>query len=120
MGEQAAELFLVKQGFTILDTNYCCKYGEIDIVAEDVPHETIHFIEVKSATYELNVSHETKGIRPEENMTSKKLQKLYRTIEIYLSDKKIPKTKKWQLDLYVVFLDQVNKQAKIRRLENIV
>lgn len=119
LGEQAAEMFLVKHGFVILETNYCSKYGEIDIVAQNVSHGTLHFVEVKSATFDSTVSHETVAIRPEENMTYDKIKKLHRTIAIYLSEKKL-KQANWQLDLYVVYLDQVKKSARLRKIENVV
>ena len=32
-GEAAAQDFLERQGYTILDTNYRCPWGEVDIVA---------------------------------------------------------------------------------------
>ena len=44
-GQQCAEDFLVKKGFTVLDRNYRIKTGEVDIVAKD--GEYIVFIEVK-------------------------------------------------------------------------
>jgi putative endonuclease len=34
-GEQLAAEYLVKAGFRILDRNFCCAEGEIDIVATD-------------------------------------------------------------------------------------
>ncbi len=43
--EQIAERFLQKRGLSILDRNFRCKGGEIDLVAED--HGTVAFIEVR-------------------------------------------------------------------------
>lgn len=45
-GEQAAADFLIKHGYRILQRNYSCKSGEIDIVAEDA--DFLVFIEVKT------------------------------------------------------------------------
>lgn len=43
--EQQAVLFLEKKGFIIVETNYYCKQGEIDIIARD--GEYLVFVEVK-------------------------------------------------------------------------
>jgi len=44
-GEEAAAAFLEDQGFTILDMNWTCRYGEIDIIALD--GDCLVFVEVK-------------------------------------------------------------------------
>ncbi|MDD5832831.1 MAG: YraN family protein [Clostridiales bacterium] len=43
--EAAACRFLVVNGFRILDRNYRCRFGEIDIIAEE--NGTLCFVEVK-------------------------------------------------------------------------
>jgi putative endonuclease len=45
-GEDIAWEYLKKRGYKILERNYRCRYGEIDLVAKD--GETIVFVEVKS------------------------------------------------------------------------
>lgn len=45
-GEEAAARLLKKEGYRILERNYRCRFGEIDIVARDGP--TIAFVEVKT------------------------------------------------------------------------
>ena len=45
-GEDIAWEYLKRRGYRILERNYRCRYGEIDLVAKD--GETIVFIEVKS------------------------------------------------------------------------
>ena len=45
-GERRAEIFLKKMGFRILQRNYFCKTGELDLVAED--GSSLVFIEVKT------------------------------------------------------------------------
>lgn len=47
-GEIVAGKFLQAQGFVVLDRNYTCPLGEIDIVARR--GEILHFLEVKSRT----------------------------------------------------------------------
>jgi len=45
-GERRAEKFLKKKGFRILQKNYFCKTGELDLVAED--RDSLVFVEVKT------------------------------------------------------------------------
>lgn len=46
LGEKKAREYLIKKNYTILDSNFRCSIGEIDIVASD--DEYIIFIEVKT------------------------------------------------------------------------
>ena len=43
-GEDRTAAFLRKRGFAIIKRNYQCRFGEIDIIAED--REYIIFVEV--------------------------------------------------------------------------
>lgn len=43
--EKLAAQFLKKQGLKLLQKNYCCRYGEIDIVMTDVDY--LVFVEVR-------------------------------------------------------------------------
>ncbi len=45
-GEAIAQKFLKDQGYKILATNFTCKIGEIDIIAQQ--KKTIVFVEVKT------------------------------------------------------------------------
>lgn len=123
LGEDIACRFLVKHGFIIKDRNYLKKYGEIDIIAEK--DKQLHFVEVKS------VSRRSEGIQngrsehsPEENVHPWKLKRLARTIESYLSDKKVDVKggldSDWQFDVVVVFLYTDKKLAEVKFLQNIM
>jgi putative endonuclease len=48
-GEEIALAYLKKNRYTIVATNYRCRYGEIDIIARD-RNRTLCFIEVKTRT----------------------------------------------------------------------
>src|SRR6184192_267836 len=74
-GERLAAEVLLKQGYRILEQNFRCSYGEIDLVAED-EHDLI-FVEVKTRrgnAYGL----------PEEAVTARKRQKLVQVASYYL------------------------------------
>lgn len=45
-GEKRVANYLRQKGFTVVKQNYTCKYGEIDIIAENA--EYILFVEVKT------------------------------------------------------------------------
>jgi len=47
-GEDAACLFLKKKGYRVIDRNYMCKTGEIDVIALSPLKHEIVFVEVKT------------------------------------------------------------------------
>lgn len=117
IGEGVTCRYLEGKGFTILERNHTRKWGEIDIIA--TKDKTIHFVEVKSVSCR-DIENIDRGLRPEENMHSQKIERLKRIIQTYLSDKKIKEKQKWIFDLACVYLDTDNKKAKVEMLENII
>jgi len=70
--------YLRNKGLRIIDRNVYNRFGEIDIIAFD-SRNILHFVEVKSGqSYEQAVN----------NLTSSKLQKLNRTVQTYLQQKR--------------------------------
>ena len=49
-GEQLAVEHLTSQGLEVLDRNWRCRYGELDVIAADRPTRTVVFVEVKTRT----------------------------------------------------------------------
>lgn len=47
-GEDVAEIYLLKKGYEIIERNFSCRQGEIDIIAKD--KNELVFIEVKTRT----------------------------------------------------------------------
>ncbi|MDQ1299144.1 MAG: putative endonuclease [Campylobacterota bacterium] len=77
LAEERACEYLVSLGCRIIDRNVYNRFGEIDVIA--FKSNVLHFVEVKSGTtYESAVN----------NITRPKLQKLTRTIQTYLQQKK--------------------------------
>ena len=129
-GEDQAERFLRRIGYRIVGRNvtnpFGRRLGEIDIVAEK--GNKLYFVEVKSVSCaslpgsdgQVTLpGKEGDGYRPEENMHPKKLERLFRTIETYVLERKIG-DKEWQLDLLCVFLNMADRTARVRMIENIV
>ena len=77
-GEELALTHLQKRGYVILDRNYRCRYGEIDLVAKD--GSTIVFVEVKSRR-------STAFGSPEEAVGTVKQKKLSTAALCYLMEK---------------------------------
>ncbi|BCS53338.1 YraN family protein [Geobacter sp. SVR] len=48
LGEEIASSFLAARGFRILERNYRCKGGEIDIIVRDPGDKSLVFVEVKA------------------------------------------------------------------------
>ena len=74
-GEDLACEFLKKSGYRILERNFRCKMGEIDVVATDGEH--ICFTEVKART-------RTDYGMPRDAVDYRKQQKLLRCAQLYL------------------------------------
>ncbi len=119
IGEKLAKMFLMKHGYTVVETNYTRKFGEIDIVAKK--GKVWHFIEVKSVSRVTldDVSSETSGFRPEENMHEKKIQRFVRTVEYYRMSKNLDDSD-FQIDLALVYIDQAKRVGKVRLMENVI
>lgn len=48
LGEEVAANFLIARGYRILERNFRCKGGEVDIIARDPGDKSLVFIEVKA------------------------------------------------------------------------
>lgn len=76
--ENRAVEYLKLNDFQIIEVNYFAKkLGEIDIIA--MKNDVYHFVEVKSG----------KSFEAIYNITSQKLYKIYRSIELYLKHKNL-------------------------------
>lgn len=120
LGEDIACHFLKRKGFRVIERNYLKKFGELDIIAEI--DEMLHFIEVKSVSREIgeNDSRETSQYRPEDNVHRAKLERVTKTIEIYLTEKSISHETEWQIDVITVEIDKKQLISRVFMLENII
>lgn len=84
LGEQLAKKYLSENNYNIIEKNYRCSYGEIDIITYDKNNNKneLVFTEVKTRSTKLFGN----GI---EAIDIKKQKHIYKTIEYYLHEKKI-------------------------------
>ena len=119
-GESIAAKYLQNKEFQILDRNYLKKWGEIDIVARRT--ETVHFVEVKTVSYETKqdlISSVSRGTwRPEDNVHAHKLKKLSRAIESWLMEYKYEG--EWQIDVIAVKIVPREKYATVKYIPNVI
>lgn len=123
-GEEIAQKYVSKLGWQVIAVNYLKKWGEIDIVArETAQNETIiHFIEVKTVSYETKIALEQavarRTWRPEENVHYKKIQRLNRAIESWISEQNYEG--EWQIDVVAVRIVTREKYATVKFLPNVI
>lgn len=77
MGEAFVAEYLKKKGYIISARNYRCRFGEIDVIAEN--NDEILFVEVKTRS-------ERSVIRPYEYVNIAKQRKIFVTASIYLQN----------------------------------
>lgn len=135
IGEDIAEKWLVSRGMHVIERNYNRKWGEIDIVArlsaekEGETYNIIHFIEVKSVSYETKAdldrsltpagrSVEYETYRPEENVHKYKQDRLKRAIQTWILDKKYKG--EFQIDILTVRIVLDDKLARVHYIENVI
>lgn len=107
-GEDEAVKYLEQKGYKILDRNFSCKRGEIDIIALD--KNEIVFIEIKariSLKYGL----------PSEAVTKNKLKHIYKTAEYYLYTRNLL-NENTRIDVIEVYIK--NNQVIINHLKQVV
>ena len=110
LGEKLASDFLIKKGYRILEVNFRCTHGEIDIVAAH--GDCLVFIEVR-AKRSLSFG------SPEESITPAKIARLRATADYYRqTHNDLPAL--WRIDVVAVELDRKNKPSRIELIENAV
>ncbi len=103
-GERLAAEALTRRGYCILEQNYRCRHGEIDLVAEE--GQDLVFVEVKTrrgAAYGL----------PEEAVNARKRQKLREVASYYLAAHSCSE-RSWRIDVVAVQLSSGGKPEEIR------
>ncbi|MDQ7032191.1 MAG: YraN family protein [Desulfonauticus sp.] len=79
-GEILAQEYLISRGYSVLQTNFRCSFGEIDIIC--TKNDFIVFVEVR-------VRKKQGIVAPGESLTKEKFNKLYKTACYYLDRHKL-------------------------------
>jgi putative endonuclease len=104
-GEKAAEGYLLDQGYTILDRNWRCEHGEVDIIAQR--EQTVVFVEVRTRS-------SSRYGTPEESITRYKAERLVLTMQMYLEDHALHH-ENWRIDLIAIECDP---SGNVQRLDH--
>jgi len=110
LGEQLACDFLKKHGYQIIETNFRCPEGEIDIVARD--EDYLSFVEVRTKT-------SLRFGSPEESITRTKKDRLKAVAEHYRQiHDSLPSL--WRIDFVAVELSHEGTISRIELIKNAV
>lgn len=133
IGEDLACQYLTNNGFNVLQRNARYPWGEIDIICH-AKDKTLVFVEVKALKmFHANVKHSNtdSGLKPEDNLSQSKLNKVKRTAYLYANNhpELISDEMGWRIDLIAIEIFHSNPEtlnqkelvefSTIRHYENI-
>ena len=110
LGERIAREHLERAGYRIIETNFRCREGEIDIIAQE--GEYLVFTEVRT-------KRSTDFGTPEESLTGAKREKLIELANIYLQRHQI-ETSLWRIDVVAVELGAGDRVSRVELFRNAV
>ena len=105
-GEEAAEKFLKRRGYKILDKNYRCRFGEIDLIA--LEDGCLVFVEVKTRVSE-------KYGNPSNAVNGLKLQHMKKAALVYIDYRRMGEYPA-RFDIVEVFADSEETGFKIKKI----
>ncbi len=112
IGERLARTHLESKGYSILATNYRCRWGEIDLIARH--GSALVFVEVRTRRGSAYGS-------PEESVTQSKAQRLMLSAQHYIdSAAERPDEVEWRIDVVAIQLGPGRRVVSVRHLENVV
>ncbi len=107
-GESVARSHLLRAGYTIRESNWRCRYGEIDLVA--LLGDQIVFVEVRTRRA-------SGPVPPEASLSPAKCRRLLALADCYLSAGDLPPNTACRIDLIAIAVDA---SGRVCRLEHIV
>ncbi len=102
-GEAIAVKYLKKHKFKVLETNYYCRYGEVDIIARD--GDVIAFVEVKSRSPKTLVN-------PLYSVNRRKQAQICKAAQDYIIKKNITDTM-FRFDVITVIYNEVRPEVQL-------
>lgn len=110
LGEEIARGFLGKNGYHIVETNYRCPQGEIDIIARR--EETLVFVEVRTKKSQQYGS-------PEESITPTKMKRL-RAVAAHYRQHRDDLPASWRIDVLAIQMNRYGRVSRLELIENAV
>jgi len=107
-GEQLAVKFLKREGYKIIQRNYRCKLGEIDIIAER--DRTLAFVEVKTRQTDAF------GL-PQDSVTPTKKNQISRAALSYIKENKLI-GRSCRFDVIAVTFSGESRKPRIEHIKN--
>jgi putative endonuclease len=108
-GERVAALHLEGQGYTIVDRNWRCRQGELDLVARS--GDLWLFVEVRTRRGRAMGT-------PEESLKRGKAEQVLLMAQHYLYEHGLEDVE-WRADLIAVELDENGALLRVEQIENI-
>jgi putative endonuclease len=93
LAEKLAENYLKNRGLSLIERNFSCRFGEIDLIMEE--NDEIVFIEVRFRQYDSFGS-------AKESITKTKQRKIIKTAELYLQERNALNIKPMRFDVLVL------------------
>ncbi|SCZ04642.1 putative endonuclease [Paenibacillus polysaccharolyticus] len=109
IGEEEACRWLVNQGYSILQRNWRCRSGEVDIIA--VREDLLIFVEVRSRSSNSGFG------TPQESVDQRKMQQVRSTAGVYIQMSG-EHTRQIRFDVIAVMMNHFGKIMSINHLEN--
>jgi len=109
-GEVVAEGALRRQGYEIVERNWRCRQGEIDLVARQGGDWVIVEVRTRRGA--------TCGT-PEESLTPAKQRRLLRLAAAYFQERELEEVS-WRIDLVAVELDRSGRPARVEVIPSAV
>lgn len=107
-GESLAEAYLISMGFIIINKNFKCKQGEIDLICRDGSYIT--FVEVKSR-------YSSQFGTPADSVTYTKQKKIFKTAQFYIM-KYMLHNNNFRFDVVEIILNSNNDNYNISLIKN--
>jgi putative endonuclease len=103
-GEAAAVKYLRAQGYRVIERNFRCPWGEIDLVARD--NDTLVFVEIKAR--------QSRAFgEPHEAVGEWKQRRLIRTAQTYLSRHRLGENVSTRFDVVAVLLTPSGAEIQV-------
>ncbi len=119
LGEDLACIYLIKNGYSIIERNFRMQFGELDVISRS-PDGTLVFVEVKAMT---DVGRQTPfipadRITPEDQLTRSKIKKLKKTASLYSGHRQylVRDSVGWRIDAITILIPPYSSPHNLTKL----